>query len=375
MKRILILVLAFALTLTAASAESALEAFNSLTTAAGANMDFFAVDTIESTLDEIMNGAYAIEPLTDEDAARIAPDLQTLTWITSKDLASYASGNGLYVGQVRNAYYLALATVLRAEIRVNPASDEKYKDIQTILSLFLEDSADQTDESSRASIRSSMTRDHMDSIAGQYDLPVSFVEFIIMDDDWNDDVWDNDDDWVKATVWGDDYMDSIDNLSVGARDDAGSTSVADLQTMLISLGYLNGKADGIFGPRTEQALLEFQLANGLSGTGIFDDDDYNMLYSADVVARKDYVEDFYTDAYIGTDDYWNSIDNTPDYKNTQTSSSSGSNSKTSSGKTSSYKDTPKYKDSPDYDNTPDYKNSRDYDNTPDYKDSRDYKDS
>ena len=41
-----------------------------------------------------------------------------------------------------------------------------------------------------------------------------------------------------------------------------------MQTQLIALGYLTGKADGEFGYKTYQALLAFQRANRLKADGI-----------------------------------------------------------------------------------------------------------
>ncbi len=49
----------------------------------------------------------------------------------------------------------------------------------------------------------------------------------------------------------------------GSRGD----SVKELQEKLISLGYLSGTADGIFGDMTEDAVKKFQKANGLVETG------------------------------------------------------------------------------------------------------------
>ena len=44
--------------------------------------------------------------------------------------------------------------------------------------------------------------------------------------------------------------------------------VREIQETLISLGYLDGSADGMFGPRTEKAVLAFQRDRGLDATGI-----------------------------------------------------------------------------------------------------------
>ena len=47
-----------------------------------------------------------------------------------------------------------------------------------------------------------------------------------------------------------------------------NTSVLLMQQKLISLGYLSGKADGVFGTQTYRALKEFQKANALYADGI-----------------------------------------------------------------------------------------------------------
>ena len=307
----MILALVLALASVAAFAEgSALEAFRQLTgqdtTLAQDEQAPVTFKTSEDYLDEIMAGAYATPAADQAAAASLAPALSNLSAITMQDIASYAAGHALSVAQVRNAYYRALANVLRAEILVNPASEERYKNVQVILSLFLDtDDGDAAAEAEREAIRLSMTRETAQSIASDYNLPADFVEFIIMDDDWDDDDWENDDDWGEA--WNDD---ATAGLEQGNRDDAQSTRVAELQTRLIALGYLSGKADGIFGQRTEAALREFQLANGIAPTGVYDADDAERLFAANAVARWDYVEDFYD---TDDDDYYDDLyDDTDD---------------------------------------------------------------
>ena len=56
-------------------------------------------------------------------------------------------------------------------------------------------------------------------------------------------------------------------LAKGSKGD----EVVVLQEALINQGYLNGKADGDFGKKTEAAVLAFQRANGLPETGIADE--------------------------------------------------------------------------------------------------------
>ena len=80
------------------------------------------------------------------------------------------------------------------------------------------------------------------AIAADYNLPTGFVEFIIMDDDWDDDDWENDGDWDDAAddtwAWG--TANTGASLGEGSRDDASTTREAELQERLIALGYLTG---------------------------------------------------------------------------------------------------------------------------------------
>ena len=61
---------------------------------------------------------------------------------------------------------------------------------------------------------------------------------------------------------------SVVGLQLGARGPA----VATLQQRIIDLGWpLRGGADGIFGAATQNRVLQFQRANGLSATGVVDE--------------------------------------------------------------------------------------------------------
>lgn len=67
----------------------------------------------------------------------------------------------------------------------------------------------------------------------------------------------------------------IPPIVVAKRGDK-SSYVADLQNMLIKKGA-KITADGDFGPKTEQAVRDFQKANGLKETGTIDTDTLNKL--------------------------------------------------------------------------------------------------
>ena len=66
---------------------------------------------------------------------------------------------------------------------------------------------------------------------------------------------------------------AAENMKRGSK----GSDVREVQEMLISLGYLNDKADGKYGPKTEAAVLAFQRDQGLDATGIVGEGTYNAL--------------------------------------------------------------------------------------------------
>ncbi|MDO5022041.1 MAG: peptidoglycan-binding protein, partial [Eubacteriales bacterium] len=71
-------------------------------------------------------------------------------------------------------------------------------------------------------------------------------------------------------------------LKIGSR----GNDVVQLQNNLIKLGYLTGKADGIFGTQTALAVTGFQRANKLQADGMAGQDTLSALYSSGAVAQK-----------------------------------------------------------------------------------------
>ena len=75
-----------------------------------------------------------------------------------------------------------------------------------------------------------------------------------------------------------------DTLALLTQLSSGDASTADIQQRLIDLGYLVGKADGIWGPRSTTALTAFQQLNGLTENGIADRDTLAALFADGAVA-------------------------------------------------------------------------------------------
>ena len=74
------------------------------------------------------------------------------------------------------------------------------------------------------------------------------------------------------------------------RGDRGE-EVKTLQSMLIELGFLNDKADGIFGKKTEAGVKALQEYWGVNPTGRLDDDDLIALYSLYFLATGEMADD------------------------------------------------------------------------------------
>ena len=64
-------------------------------------------------------------------------------------------------------------------------------------------------------------------------------------------------------------------LKIGSRGD----EVLSLQNRLIALGYLTGKADGIYGTQTARAVTSFQKANNLKADGLAGQDTLSLISS------------------------------------------------------------------------------------------------
>lgn len=84
-------------------------------------------------------------------------------------------------------------------------------------------------------------------------------------------------DTSNCPVWGDRGIEVMVQyrrlLYIGTH----GTDVAMLQDALASLGYYYGPVDGIFGPLTQQAVINFQRTQGLTPDGIVGPMTYGVL--------------------------------------------------------------------------------------------------
>ena len=342
--------------------KTALDAFNALTEEIAEPP--LQEDDPDFYLDRIMQDLYAVVPEDPEDAVEMAADLAALCLITNSDLASYASRNNLLPAQVRHAYYQALAAALKAYIILYPSSDEKYRDIQTILRLFLyEDNVSGNDEQLKNEIRDTMSAGYGQQIAGAYNLPSEFVEALVMDRGFYDGDWTNDNDWRREAASAGDSAGTSASYTIGSRDSAGKNDISAMQTSLKELGYLRGSVDGVFGPKTQAALLEFQLANGIPATGTYTSGEYNSLLAADPVARWDYGDSFWDPDDWLDDDRYDDYDDDDDDDRYDNQDDYFDNDR--------YDDQDDYFDDDRYDDQDDYFDNDYYDDHYDYDDDHD----
>ncbi len=66
-----------------------------------------------------------------------------------------------------------------------------------------------------------------------------------------------------------------------------SSLVKTLQEKLVELEYVLGPVDGIFGPRTEDAVLKYQRDNGLSVDGVVGDETWKSLFDQPIPRLRD----------------------------------------------------------------------------------------
>lgn len=89
-----------------------------------------------------------------------------------------------------------------------------------------------------------------------------------------------------APVLGDEARALLDGEYALLKNGSSGDEVVRLQRALKDLGWLNDRADGIYGKRTTRAVRDFQSAAGMTATGVADAETQIELYLAQLEAAR-----------------------------------------------------------------------------------------
>lgn len=150
-------------------------------------------------LTRAMNGDYA------------SLNLEELKAVTPDELLAFAAANRLPLGMARYAYHAALADRLKAEIPQTPVGER--------ISLFLamkENPRDKAANEQRRDIRKTLTEADINAYAAETGLPAGFLAWLMLDDEWYEVDWEDDDDWREGRrTW--DFADWVDESDLRER--------------------------------------------------------------------------------------------------------------------------------------------------------------
>lgn len=154
-------------------------------------------------LTRAMNGDYA--SITLDELKAVTPDA----------LLDFAAANRLPVSMARYAFYTAMADRLKAEIPQTEAGEH--------LALFLamkENPKDKAANEQRRNLRKSLTEADINAYAAETGLPAGFLAWLMLDDEWYEVDWDDDDDWREGRRnWVlDDWVDESDLREIHGKD-------------------------------------------------------------------------------------------------------------------------------------------------------------
>lgn len=154
-------------------------------------------------LTRAMNGDYA--SITLEELKAVTPDA----------LMDFAAANRLPVSMARYAFYTAMADRLKAEIPQTEAGEH--------LALFLamkENPKDKAANEQRRNLRKSLMEADIKAYAAETGLPAGFLAWLMLDDEWYEVDWDDDDDWREGRRnWVlDDWVDESDLRKIHGKD-------------------------------------------------------------------------------------------------------------------------------------------------------------
>ena len=134
------------------------------------------------------------DPLTramNGDYASLA--LDELKAITTDELLTFAVANKLPVSMARYAWYAAMADRLAADIPQTALGE------RIALFLAMKDSPkDKAANIQRRDIRKALTEADIHAYAAETGLPVGFLCWLLLDDEWHEPEWEDGDDWCEG---------------------------------------------------------------------------------------------------------------------------------------------------------------------------------
>jgi len=122
--------------------------------------------------------------------------LAELKAVTADELLTFAMAYKLPVSMARHAYYTALAECLASDFAQRSLTETEQR-----LSLFLamrNNPRDKTDNEARRAIRKTLTEADIHAYASETGLPAGFLVWLLLDDEWYEEDWEDGDDWREG---------------------------------------------------------------------------------------------------------------------------------------------------------------------------------
>lgn len=142
-------------------------------------------------LTRAMNGDYKGLSQQEKSAA-----LAELKAVTTDELLSFAANNKLPISMARHALYTALADCLAADIAQHTPT--KTEETLTLFLAMQTNARDKAAKEERKALRKTMTEADIQAYAAETGLPAGFLVWLLLDDEWHENDWEDGDDWREG---------------------------------------------------------------------------------------------------------------------------------------------------------------------------------
>ncbi len=141
--------------------------------------------------------------------------LGELTAVTGEDILAFAAANQLPLEMAQYAWYTAMAEGLNTQITQNGITGETDSTLALFLSMP-ETWRDTAANTERRNIRRSLNEADIRAMSAETGMPAGFLAWLLLDDEWHEDDWDNVDDWREGrSSW--DFADWVDERDLRTR--------------------------------------------------------------------------------------------------------------------------------------------------------------